>query len=146
ALRRRVLAVFDQTFQITWALQGIAVAVAVLGVVGTLTALVLDREREIGVLRAAGASRAQVRRMVVVESALLGLAGALLGGACGVAQALVLVHVVQRDYFGWTIRTWIDPWLFPRVIVLLVATAAFAGLVPARVAAERHLADAMRTE
>src|SRR4029077_18104882 len=72
ALRERVLVVFDQTFQITEALQAIAVLVAVLGVIGTLTASILQRGRDIGVLRAVGALRRQVQVMVLAESGLLG--------------------------------------------------------------------------
>src|SRR5438045_759512 len=75
ALRARVLTVFDQTFQITYALQAIAILVAVLGVIGALTARVLQRGRDIGVLRAIGARRAQVRAMVLVEGGALGLIG-----------------------------------------------------------------------
>lgn len=145
-LRRRVLDVFDQTFEITWALQGIAVVVAVLGVIGTLLALIFDRSREIGTLRAAGALRSQIRRMVVVESALLGLIGALLGCVCGVALAIVLVHVIQRQYFGWTILLHVDPLVLIEVTALMVVTAALGGLLPARLAAGRLPAEALRME
>ena len=71
-LRARALQVFDQTFQITFALQAIAILVAVLGVASTLTALILQRGREIAVLRAVGAQRGQVQRMVLVESVAIG--------------------------------------------------------------------------
>jgi putative ABC transport system permease protein len=145
-LRARVLTVFDQTFQITWALQVVAVVVAVLGVVGTLTALVVLRGREIGMLRAAGATRRQVRTMVLTESALLGLAGATAGCAAGVLMALVLVHVINQEFFGWTIRTAIDPLVFVQALGLMLATSLLAGLGPARLAAGRSPADAMRAE
>lgn len=146
ALRRRVLTVFDQTFQITWALQAIAILVAVLGVVSALTTLILQRGREIGVLRAAGALRAQVRRMVLAESALLGLIGALMGCACGFVLALLLVYVINRQFFGWTIRLSVDPAVFAQALALLVVSAVLAGLVPARLAASRVAAEAMRVE
>jgi putative ABC transport system permease protein len=145
-LRRRALKVFDQTFQVTWALQGIAVLVAVLGVVGTLTALVLQRGREIGILRASGATRAQVRRMVLTESGLIGLAGSLLGCVAGTALALVLVLVINKQFFGWSVRFTLDPWVYARAIALMVGCATLAGLVPAQLAATRVAAEAMRTE
>ncbi|MCC6651185.1 MAG: ABC transporter permease, partial [Candidatus Eisenbacteria bacterium] len=126
-LRRRVLAVFDQTFQVTWALQGIAVLVAVLGVVSTLTALVLQRGREIGMLRANGATRAQVRRMVLVESGLLGLAGSLLGCAAGVVLALLLVLVINKQFFGWTVRFQLDPGVMLQAVGLMVLVSVLAG-------------------
>ncbi|MBI5171140.1 MAG: FtsX-like permease family protein [Candidatus Eisenbacteria bacterium] len=145
-LRRRVLAVFDQTFQVTWALQGIAVLVAVLGVVSTLTALVLQRGREIGMLRANGATRAQVRRMVLVESGLLGLTGALLGCVAGVALAVLLVQVINKQFFGWTVRFQLEPGIMLQAVALMVVVSALAGLFPAQLAAGRAAAEAMREE
>lgn len=145
-LRRRVLAVFDQTFQVTWALQGIAVLVAVLGVVSTLTALVLQRGREIGMLRANGATRAQVRRMVLVESSLLGLTGSLLGCAAGVALAVLLVQVINKQFFGWTVRFELEPGIMLQAVALMVVVSAVAGLFPAQLAAGRAAAEAMREE
>jgi len=146
ALRARALEVFDQTFQITFALQAIAVLVALLGVVSTLTALILQRGREIGVLRATGARRAQVRTIVLVESGMLGGIGAALGCAAGLALALLLVHVINRQFFGWTIRFEAEPWTFVRAVALVVATALVAGLGPARVASGRAAAEAMRAD
>jgi putative ABC transport system permease protein len=146
ALRRRVLTVFDQTFQVTWALQGIAVLVAVLGVVSTLTALVLQRGREIGILRASGATRGQIRRMVLAESGLVGLAGSLLGCVAGVVLAVVLVAVINRQFFGWTVQFTVDPWIFVRAVALMTTVALLAGLVPAQLAATRVSAQAMRVD
>src|SRR6185369_2117438 len=146
SLRAQVLRVFDQTFRITGALQAIAVLVAVLGLVTTLTSLILQRAREIGVLRAVGATAGQIRTMVLVESGLLGLIGTLLGCLCGWLLALLLVHVINRQFFGWTIRLDLDPRVFLQAIVLMLATALVAGLVPARLAARRRAAEALRME
>ncbi len=146
ALRARALQVFDQTFQITFALQAIAVLVALLGVVSTLTALILQRGREIGVLRATGALRGQVRAIVLVESGMLGLIGSALGCAAGLVLALLLVHVINRQFFGWTIRFEAEPWVFAQAVALVVATALVAGLGPARLASGRAAAEAMRTD
>jgi len=145
-LRARVLEVFDQTFQVTYALQSIAILVAVLGVAGTLTALILQRGREIAVLRAIGASRGQVRSIVLVESGLIGLIGAVLGCGCGLALAMILIHVINREYFGWTIRLHLDPVVFLQTIPLMVVSALLAGLGPARSAATRVAAEAMRMD
>ena len=145
-LRERVLAVFDQTFRITYALRTIAVLVALLGVAATLTALVLQRGREVGILRASGALRSQVRTMVLAESALLGLIGALLGSVAGIVLSLVLVHIINRQYFGWTITMSLEPEVFARALVLMVGTSLLAGLAPARIAAGRLTAEALRSE
>lgn len=145
-LRKRVLSVFDETFRITWVLQTIAVFVSVLGVISTLTTLVMQRRRELAVLRAAGALRGQVRTLVLVESGVLGTAGALLGCLAGFVLAVLLVHVINRQFFGWSIRMTVDPWLFVRVVVLMSVTATLAGFVPARLAAGRATAGALRVE
>jgi putative ABC transport system permease protein len=145
-LRRRVLTVFDQTFQITFALQAIAVLVAMLGVVSTLTALILQRGREIGVLRAIGAMRSQIRSIVLIESAMLGLVGSLLGCVAGLVLALLLVHVINRQFFGWTIRFSAEPYVFFEGVVLVVITALVAGLGPVRLASGRAAAEAMRVD
>jgi len=145
ALRRRVLAVFDETFRITWALQGIAVVVSVLGVVSTLTALVLQRRRELATLRAVGARRGQLRTLVLAESAVLGAAGASLGCVAGWVLALLLVHVINRQFFGWTIQLTLEPWPFVSALVLMTLTATLAGLLPARLATAGETARALRT-
>ena len=72
ALRAEVLRIFDSTFAITYALELIAVVVAMLGVAGTLLTLVIERRRELTMLRLIGAARRQVQRMVVIEAALIG--------------------------------------------------------------------------
>jgi len=145
-LRARVLTVFDQTFRITFALQLIAVIVAVLGVVTTLTALILQRGREIGVLRATGALAAQVRKMVLIESGLLGLIGSLLGCGAGFALALLLVHVINKQFFGWSIRMSVEPGVFVQAVGMMVVASVIAGLGPAKLAAERVAAEAMRVD
>lgn len=146
SLRERILFIFDQTFQITYALHAIAIVVAVLGVISTLTALILQRGREIGVLRAVGALRLQVQKMVLVESGLLGLIGSLLGSVCGIFLALLLTYVINKQFFGWTIRFTVDPWLFVQAVGLMVGTALVAGFWPARLAATRVAAEAMRVD
>ncbi len=146
ALRNRVLSVFDQTFQITWVLQTIAVFVSVLGVISTLTTLVLQRRREFAVLRAAGARKRQVRTLVLVESAVLGTSGALLGCLAGLVLAWLLVHVINREFFGWSIRMTVDPMIFVQAVALMALTATLAGLVPARLATGRATAAALRVE
>ena len=145
-LRRRVLKVFDETFRITWVLQAIAVLVSMLGVVSTLTTLVLQRGRELATLRAVGARAGQVRALVLAESALLGVAGSALGCVAGLLLALVLVHVINRQFFGWSIELVLEPGVFVGSVALMTATATLAGLLPARLATSTGVASALRTE
>ena len=104
ALRQAAIEIFDRTFAITWALEAVAILVAMLGAANSLLALVLDRRRELGLLRYLGASAQQVRRMILTEAAFLGLLALLLGLALGFALSLLLFFVVNKQSFGWTIQ------------------------------------------
>ena len=104
ALRREVLRIFDSTFTITYALEIIAVVVAMLGVGATLLTLVLERRHELSMLRLIGATRRQVVRVVVIEAALIGGASQAIGLVVGLALSLILVYVINVQSFGWTIQ------------------------------------------
>ncbi len=145
-LRRLVLRIFDRTFAVTYALEAVALAVAVLGVLNTLTALVLERRREIGLLRVLGASAARVRRAVRYEAAAIGGLGAVLGALSGGAMSLVLVHVINRQSFGWTIAMHV-PWAFLAAALGLVLLATLAAASrPAGLAAATDVAAALKEE
>jgi putative ABC transport system permease protein len=95
-LRYEAIRVFDRTFAITYALEAIAVVVAAMGIAGALLALVIDRRREIGLLRFLGASTLQVRRMILFEAGLLGLLANLAGLVLGVLLSFILIFVIMR--------------------------------------------------
>ncbi|HEX3466265.1 MAG TPA: FtsX-like permease family protein [Candidatus Elarobacter sp.] len=145
-LRELVVRIFDRTFAITYALDVIAVVIAVMGVVSTLFALVLERRREFGVLRYLGVTAAGVRAIVLTEAGAIGVLGGGLGVFVGMLLALLLVFVINVQAFGWLIELHI-PWAFLGETVLLVVVAAvLAGVYPARVAARIRTAEAVRTE
>ena len=145
-LRGQVMRVFDDTFAITYALHVVAIAVSLLGVAGTLAALVLERGRELAVLRQIGLLRRQVAAMVVAEAALIGLAGSLIGLAAGAMLAALLINVINRQSFGWTVH-FEPPLAFAAATVLaVVAAAMLAGWLPARRAAATPIAEALRHE
>lgn len=145
-LRALVIAIFDRTFAITYALDVIAITIAVLGVVSTLFALVLERRREFGVLRYLGVTTGGVRATVLAEAAGIGLLGGVLGVAMGMVLALLLIFVINRQAFGWLIELHV-PWAFlAETVVLVVVAAVAAGVYPARIAARIRTADAVRTE
>ncbi len=146
AIRERVFEIFAQTFRITGVLRGIAVVVAVIGIFLTLTTLVTERARETGVMRAIGASRAQVQGMVLVESALIGGLASILGVAAGLALSVVLTYVINKAFFGWTIQftvPWASVLLTPAWII---AAALVAGWLPAIRAGRVPIAGAVRAE
>ncbi|MEW6684181.1 MAG: FtsX-like permease family protein [Nitrospirota bacterium] len=146
ALKTEILDVFDQTFAITRALDLVAMTVAALGIASTVLAIVWERRREIGIVRALGASQAQVRRVVVWEAALIGLLGGALGVGIGLGVSLVLIKVVNVQSFGWTI---IFSWRTPELIaaaLLGLASAMLAGWLPARYAANLMYLEALADE
>jgi putative ABC transport system permease protein len=146
AIRERVFEIFTQTFRITGVLRGIAVVVAVIGIFLTLTTLVTERAREIGVMRAIGASRGQVQGIVLVESALIGALASLLGVAAGLTLSVVLTYVVNKAFFGWTIQFSV-PWASVLITPLwIVAAALAAGWLPAIRAGRVPIAAAVRSE
>ena len=135
-LRTEVLRVFDSTFAITYALEIIAIVVAMLGVAGTLLTLVLERRRELSLLRLTGADRRQVRRMVMIEAALIGTVSQGIGLAVGFALSMVLIYVINVQSFGWTIQFHLPTaFLIQATIVVIIATS-IAGIYPARRAAQ----------
>ncbi len=146
AIREKVFEIFGQTFRITGVLRGIAVVVAVVGIFLTLTTLVAEREREIGVLRAIGASRGQIQGVVLVESALIGVLASVLGMVAGLALSLVLTFVINKAFFGWTIQL-AFPWVTILMTPLWIVLAALAaGWLPALRAGRVPIAAAVRAE
>jgi putative ABC transport system permease protein len=146
ALRQRILAVFDQTFAVTGILRVIAILVAIVGIFLSFTTLVIERQRENGVLRAIGASCAQLKAITLSEAALLAAVASLLGIAAGMCLAMVLTWVVNKSFFGWTIELqW--PWLLISTTPLwIIAAAMLAALAPAWQAGRVDIAAALREE
>ena len=133
-IRRQAIRVFDQTFAITYAVEAISILVAIGGISGALLSIVMDRRREFGVLRYLGGTSAQIRKLILVEAALIGILANVLGLALGYVLSLVLVYVINKQSFGWTIQFhWPVTVLLASLTVVYVATV-LAGLFPARLA------------
>lgn len=146
ALRRGAVEVFDRTFTVTYALEAVAIVVAMLGAANSLLALVLDRRREIGLIRYLGAATGQVRRMILVEAGLLGLLAGTLGLVLGMALSLVLIYVINKQSFGWTIQFHPPTLLLAGALLLVWAVTVLAGVYPARFATRLQPADVVHEE
>lgn len=145
-LKKEVLEIFDKTFAITYSLEIIAIGVAVLGLFNTLVSLILERKREIGILRFAGAFAAQVKRIVLIEAGILGLIGLAIGLTAGIAVSYILIFVINKQSFGWTIQVHF-PYAYIAGATALFWLASFlAGLYPARLAARLEPAKSVRAE
>jgi putative ABC transport system permease protein len=145
-LRQRILMIFDQTFAVTYILRTVAILVAFAGIFLSITTLVAEREREIGALRAIGASRGQVQSALMMESAMLGLVATVLGLAAGLVLAATLTWIVNPAFFGWTIVLRI-PW--PALLATplwILPAAVLAAWYPAARASRTPIATAVREE
>jgi putative ABC transport system permease protein len=145
-LRTQAIQIFDRTFAITYALEAVAVIVAVMGIAGALLALVIDRRRELGLLRFLGAAAGQVRKQILVEAGLLGLLSNFVGLALGFVLSLVLIYVINRQSFGWTIRFHWPVAILLGAISVVYAATVLAGLYPARVAVRLNPLEAVHEE
>jgi putative ABC transport system permease protein len=145
-LRMEAIRIFDRTFAITYALEAVAIFVAVMGIAGAFVALVIDRRRELGLMRFLGASSAQIRKLILVEAGLLGLVANLAGFALGYFLSLILVFVINKQSFGWTIR-----FHWPVAVILGALSVVYAGTIlsgfyPARVAVRLNPLEVIHEE
>jgi putative ABC transport system permease protein len=145
-LRGEALRIFDRTFAITYALEAIAVLVAVMGVAGALLALVIDRRRELGLLRFLGATSGQVRKLIVIEAGLVGLLANFAGIALGFALSLILIYVINKQSFGWTIRFHWPVAVLIGALTMVYAATVLASLYPARVAVRLNPVEVVHEE
>ncbi|PTL78408.1 ABC transporter permease [Vitiosangium sp. GDMCC 1.1324] len=145
-LRQEATALIDDAFAISYAMEVVAVLLALLGVVNTLLAAVLDRTREIGLLRAVGAARSHIVRLFMGEAAFIGLSGGLIGALAGFWMGILITDVVGGQATGWSF-----PYIFPARLAVVMGIAStlcaiLAGLYPARRAAALNVVEALAYE
>lgn len=144
-LRQEVMEIFDQTFAVTRLLQGTSLLIAVAGIILTLLVLAREESAELALYRSLGARRSQLFRIFVGKGLGMGVAGLALGLAGGVILASILVFVINRAYFGWTIQV---HWPWGTVLAqsaTILAAAVLASLYPA-LAASRTPATQLSRE
>lgn len=133
----------NQLLYLIYALLGLAIVIAVLGIVNTLALSVIERTREVGLLRAVGLSRRQLRRMVRLEAIAIAVLGAVLGVVMGILFGVVLQRAVQDE----GITDLAIPWARLAIFVGLSAlVGVLAAVLPARRAARLNVLNAISTE
>jgi putative ABC transport system permease protein len=135
-LRALSLAIFDRSFAVTRYLQIVAIAVGLIGVATSLSAQVLARRKEFGLLAHLGVTRRQVLAIVAGEAAVWLAAGVVLGLLLGLAVSVVLVHVINPQSFHWTM-----PLHVPGLQVTALAAAVWLSGVATAALAARHAAS-----
>jgi putative ABC transport system permease protein len=122
ALRGEVLRIFRQTFSITYALEAIGVIVAVVGLALTLVSVLLDRRDELTTLRALGFRRSEIARATAIEGGVLALCATLSGLTLSFALGWVLIYVINKQSFGWTLALAVPLGQLAALSVLVVGT------------------------
>ena len=131
-IRKASLAIFDRSFAVTYALEAVAVIVGLFGLSSSVGAIVLARRREFGMLRHLGMTRAQIGAMLAAEGGLLAVLGVAVGLALGAAISLILIHVVNRQSFNWSMDVHVPYGLLICLSIALVLLAAMTAWLSGR--------------
>lgn len=146
ALRERSLHIFDRAFAITYALEAIAVIIGLTGVSFAASSTALARRAEFGMLRHIGMLRRQIVGMLASEGILTSAFGVVYGLALGTALSLVLVYVINRQSFNWSIDLAIPAWQLATLSVTLIAAAAITAIWSGRAAMSQDAVQAVRED
>jgi putative ABC transport system permease protein len=146
ALRAVSLEVFDRTFAITRVLRVLAFVVAFIAVLSALMALQLERGRELAVLRANGLTPGQTWGLVTTQTGIMGAMAGILATPVGLALAAIMIQVVNRRSFGWSMEMVAGPELLLQAVVLAAVAALLAGVYPSHLMSRTSPAGALRGE
>lgn len=145
-LRDKSLEIFDRTFVITDVLRLLAICIAVVGILSALMAIQLERAKEFAVLRAIGLSPRQLWGLVTTESGLMGLVAGVIACPLGLAMSWVLIFIINRRSFGWSMDFYFHPGPWLTALVLSMVAAVIAGLYPAARMSKAPPAESLRYE
>nr|WP_298726966.1 FtsX-like permease family protein [uncultured Steroidobacter sp.] len=145
-LRELSLAAFDRTFAITYLLELVAVTIGLFGIAAGISAQVLARRSEFGALRHLGFTRGQVATMLAIEGSVLGALGVIVGLIAGTVISLILIYVVNRQSFHWSMDLSAPVGLLSGLSVALIAAAALIAVVSGRQAMGGDVVRAVRED
>jgi putative ABC transport system permease protein len=145
-LKAYILGILNQWFRLTSLQIAVAVIVAVLGIVNTLTVSIKDRRRELGVLRVVGALHWQVRRTIWIEALSVGAFGLVLGAALGALNLFYVLEIVHRDVTGIRLEYQFPTVTMLTLVPIIVGAALVAAVWPAESAVRGSLVEALEYE
>jgi len=145
-LRAYIIRVTDQWFALTSVQIAVAVLVAILGIVNTLTVSITDRRRELGVLRAVGGLAGQIRRTIWMEAITIGVLGLILGFAFGALNLYYILEIVRRDIAGMRLDYSLPLATIGMLVPVILAAAFVAAIWPAESAVHGSLVEALEYE
>jgi len=131
SLRELSMQIFDRTFVITEVLRILTFVIAFIGILGALLAIQLERDREFAVLRTCGMTPWGLRKLVLSESGLMGIIAGLIAIPLGVTLAAVLIFIINRRSFGWTMDFVLSSQFLFSAVVLGLTAGLLAGVYPA---------------
>jgi putative ABC transport system permease protein len=141
-----VLGVIDQFFALAYSLEALAMLIAFIGIVNNLLTTVVDRTREIGVLRTLGATRAQVSAIFMFQAALMAASGVSLSIAAGFGLTEVELTRVTQIFAGWAMPLAFSGVRLASLLALAAVTGILAGVLPAYAASRLALQEAVKYE
>ncbi len=145
-IRKLSLQAFDRSFAVTYALEIAAILVGLAGISATFSAQAWSRRREFGMLRHLGVSRREIATLLGAEGALLGALGAMIGLLLGMAIALILIFVVNRESFHWSMELHI-PWVTMAVLsVALVVLTSISAVLSGKFAMSKQVIAAVKED
>jgi putative ABC transport system permease protein len=145
-LKNYILKVTDQWFGLTSVQIAVAVLVAILGIVNTLTVSITDRRRELGVLRAVGGLNGQIRRTIWIEALAVGSLGLVLGLALGAMNLYYVLQIVHQDIAGMRLDYQFPISVAATLVPTILAAAFVAAIWPAEAAVRGSLVEALEYE
>lgn len=145
-LRDSSIEIFDRTFLIAKVLQILSVIVAFIGILSSLMSLQLERKRELGILRANGLLPSQLFKIINLQTLLMGFTAGVLALPLGNILAAILVYIINKRSFGWTMQFEILPSIMIEAMIVSLAAALLAGIYPGIKMSRTSPANALREE
>jgi putative ABC transport system permease protein len=138
--------IFDRTFLIANVLQILSIIVAFIGILSALMSLQLERKHELGILRANGLLPFQLFKMINLQTLLMGVTAGLLALPLGSVLAAILVYIINKRSFGWTMQFELIPAIMIEALLLAIVAAVLAGVYPGYKMSRSSPALALREE
>ena len=145
-MKEDALQIFDKTFAPTATLKGVSLLVALLGVAMALTAILMERSREMKVLGYLGLTPHEMGRMNVYQALIMGLLSFLISVVCGLILTHIITYAINFRSFGWSIDIFPDPWVFVKTFVLTGIACLTASLYPTHKLIKDHAAAVLVEE
>ncbi len=146
AIHSQSLAVFDRTFEVTRVLRWLTVGVAFIGIFSALLALHLERAREFAIIRASGATRLRIMRVVLLQTLIMGVFAGVLALPLGWFMSEILVKVINVRSFGWSMQSLLPEGAITETLLLACLSALLAGIYPAWRLSRANIAAQLRDD